>query len=135
MFLKDLLNIGSLDWQAIENYYRIIAEDFSFANLADIPCGQLDANCILSELFYAINQAVFSHLKIALEAGDIALAKPRWRRRLIRLCDERLNAFCPFINCIDSWFQNELDQVTLENRSIAEISEAVLPLLLDNFEN
>lgn len=129
MFLKNMLTIGKLDLNMIENYYNVIADRFDFLALEEVPIGKLGANIILYELFCCINHEVFSTIHKQLTESDVVFveddeAKHKWIKR----CKKRIYEFSPFMNSLDSWFQNELDQIDMTGRKIEEIAQDVIHL-------
>ena len=124
--LRNLLNICQLDLEFIEKYYRLAKDKMSFAEIEDIPLKQIDANVILYPIFWHINNDVFGLIKNRDEFPNAE------KKQIINICNKRIDEFYPFLNCIDSGFNNEIDDVCIENKRIEEIANEVYFLLLEN---
>jgi hypothetical protein len=126
LFLRDLLNICRLDLEFIEKYYRLIKDKMSFAELEDTPLKQIDANAILYPIFWHINNDAFGLIKNRDEFPNAE------KKQVINICNKRIDEFCPFLNCFDSLFNNEIDYIYIEGKKIEEIANEVYFLLLEN---
>jgi len=49
---------------------------------------------------------------------------------ITNIVNTRIDEFSPFMNSIDSWFNNEIDDVNIEGKGIGEIADEVYFLLL-----
>lgn len=136
MFLRNVLDIAHLDLQYIDELLEVIEEDESDytlrEELADLTLREIDANTVINAIFYRINQAVYCHIKKELENHTIAVSSEAEKAALISLCEERINEFSPCLNCLDSHFNNELDQVTISGNTLGQIVTEVIPLLLES---
>lgn len=132
MVLAKNFGIGTLDLDFIEKYHAVVADSMDYSNLEDLSVRQLNANASINEIFYCINHKVFTQIKERIENNEITLHNKRIKNKLIKLSEERIDGFSPFLNCINSWFQNELDDVIVQERQINEIAGDVIPLLLEN---
>jgi hypothetical protein len=130
-FIRDIFGVGSLDIGFIKKYYVVVDGLVDFENLAEYTLAQLDANVIIYELFACINNLVFKRAAESFENDYDALTNNQ-RKTLIKKCHDRLECFEPFINCIDSWFQNELDQIDIQERSIEEITDDLCDYMIVN---
>jgi hypothetical protein len=126
MFLRNLLDIGSLDLEFIEKYYKLVEWKMDFSELEYMPLRDVNVNVILYEIFYRINNEVFDCIK-----NHDGLPKDK-REEIINICDNRIDEFSPFMNSIDSWFNNEIDDICIEDKRIEEIADEVCLLLLKN---
>lgn len=132
MFLAKMMGIGTADLRFIEQYYAVVSDYIDYTNLEEIPLGQINANMLLDEIFYQINHEVFGKIKNQIENDHILFSHEGIRGKLLKVCEDRTDNFSPFINCIDSWFQNELDEVTIQGQSLEKIVDEVRLLLLEN---
>lgn len=132
MILAEMMNIGTLDLDFIEKYHAVVADSIDYSNLKHLPLKELHANTLIYEIFYQINYDVFTRIKNQIEKGEVSFSNKRTKTKLVKTCEKRIEEFSPFINCLDSWFQNELDNVEVENSQIEKIAEDVIPLLLEN---
>jgi len=124
MFFRDLLGIGWYDLEFIEKYYRLVKNEIDFSELEYLPLRDINANVILYEIFYRINNEIFNGIK---NRDGLPKAK---EEEITNICNTRIDEFSPFINCIDSWFNNEIDDVSTEGKRIGEIADEVYFLLL-----
>lgn len=129
-YLRQFFNLGWEDLYFIEKYYALIKDNITFAPLGEIPLAQVTANLILEQIFLQINYEVFSRIKNYAE-----LHHNGKKKKLINLCNQRIDEFCPYLNCIDSYFNNEIDQVSIEGKSIPAIANEVCYLLLNQEES
>lgn len=136
MFLCELLNVGSADSQYIdelrgvfdyEGFIDEIREDLESASLKEI-----DANLIIFSIFTIINERVFNQIKNRLEEETIEGVDAEEKDILTSLCETRIDNFSPYINCRDSHFNNELENMCLSGRSLSQITDDVLALLISN---
>ncbi len=51
MFLKEIMGIGSLDLQYIEENHAVIEDVFDGSTLRESPLDQVNTNTILTEIF------------------------------------------------------------------------------------
>lgn len=128
MFLRDLLGIGWYDLEFIEKYYKLVESEIDFSELEYLPLRDINANVILYEIFYWINNEIFNCIKNRNELPETK------EEEIITICNKRIDEFSPFINCIDSWFNNEIDDVNIEGKKIGEIADEVYFLLLENIQ-
>lgn len=126
LFLCNLLDIGLLDLQFIEKYYNLVRNKVDFTELRTVPLEQINANVILYHIFWQVNAEVFNIIK---NHGDLPHDK---KEQIISICEKRIAEFSPFLNCIDSWFNNEIDEVNVEGKWITEIANETYFLLLEN---
>jgi hypothetical protein len=122
--LRDLLGIGWLDLGFIEKYYALVREKMIFEEFEHIPLGEINANTILYPIFSYINSEVFELIKNRdeFQNGD--------KEQIIDACNRRIGEFSPYLNCLDSWFNNEIDEVSIEDKGIEEVASEVYFLLL-----
>lgn len=132
MILAEIMNIGALDLDFIEKYHTVVANSIDYSNLEHLTLKELHANTLIYEIFYQINYEVFTRIKNQIEEGEVSFSNKRAKNKLVKACKKRIEEFSPFINCLDSWFQNELDNVGIEGCQIEKIAEDVMPLLLKN---
>jgi hypothetical protein len=128
-FLSKLLNIDSLDLEYIEEYFEFLGEDDQNSvcghlqeTFAETPFKGVDANTFIYAIFDCINDAVFTEIKEKIEDEE-------GNQELLKICQSRIDEFSPWLNCIDSAFNNELDKVDVRARTFREIVEDVLELL------
>ncbi|CAL7964424.1 hypothetical protein GAMM_90022 [Gammaproteobacteria bacterium] len=127
--LCSLLDIGWCDLEFIEKHYRLVRSKITFTEFGHIPLEQINANMILYQIFLYINNEVFNLIK---NRGEFPRGK---KKQITNICDERVNEFSPFLNCFDSCFNNEIDEVNIEGKVIEEMANEVYFLLLQNIQN
>jgi hypothetical protein len=125
-FLSKLLNIGSIELEFIEEYFEFLGEDEQNnvcdhfqETLEEVSFKDVDANTFIYSIFYCINEAVFTEIKKQIGENE----------KLLEICQERIDEFSPWLNCIDSKFNNELDQTDVRGRCFNEVVNDVLEIL------
>ncbi|MEI8055464.1 MAG: hypothetical protein WCH10_05665 [bacterium] len=122
--LRDLLSIGWFDLEFIEKYYALVRKKMTFEELEHIPLGEINANTILYPIFLCINNEVFELIK---NRGEFPSGE---KEQIIDACNRRIGEFSPFLNCLDSLFNNEIDEVSIDGKGIEEVADEVYFLLL-----
>ena len=130
MFLNSLIQIGSIDAQFIEEYFSVVSDRFDFSYLEDLALKEINANSIIYEIFHCINNEVYSNIMDKLKTQKIGGVTKKIKSKILKICEARIEEFSPYINCIDSWFQNECDKVGIKGKNIDEISHEVFHLLV-----
>jgi len=136
MFLCELLNVGYGDSKYIDELSEVfddkgcieeIREDLENASFKEI-----DGNLIIFSIFTIINDRVFNQIKNRLEQETIEGITYEEKDILTSVCETRIDNFSPYINCRDSHFNNELENMCLSGRSLSQITDDVLELLISN---
>jgi hypothetical protein len=117
-FLSKLLNIGSLELEFIEEHFEFFTQGDK-DNIFDYVRGylhinQIDTNIIIEAIFNRINELVFTAIKVQIEGLD-------GNEEVVKICQSRIDEFSPYLNCVDSSFNNELDKVDVRGRTFTEI--------------
>lgn len=135
-FMFNAFGIGAWDFGFMLKYYDTVSNqvDLEMVNELVASPNDINANHYIYEIFCCINSEVFGEIKNQLNDGCIENLNIDQTdlSELVKACDDRISEFSPFINCIDSWFNNELDEVVAYNTSIDEIVKDVLPIFIEN---
>jgi hypothetical protein len=131
-FLSKLMNIGSLDVQYTEEYFEFLTDEDQ-NNIVDylrtyFHTDQLNTNVIIEVIFNRINELVFTAIKVHFEFT-------KGNEKIVEICQKRIDEFTPYLNCIDSHFNNELDDVNIRGRRFTEVVTNVLEALKEIVHN
>jgi hypothetical protein len=131
-FLSKLMNIGSLDVQYTEEYFEFLTDEDQ-NNIVDylrtyFHTDQLNTDVIIEVIFNRINELVFTAIKVHFEFT-------KGNEKIVEICQKRIDEFTPYLNCIDSHFNNELDDVNIRGRRFTEVVTNVLEALKEIVHN
>jgi len=138
MFIRKFFNISHSDLQFIEEYHTLIDGLEDYQGLKDLTLDQLDANLIINEIFTCINQKIFSTICAKVKNDDFILPShsviktSAIKNKLLKSCNDRINEFSPYLNCLVSSFQNELDNVDVRNKNLDDVVSDVFDILVEN---
>jgi hypothetical protein len=136
MFLCELLNVGYGDSQYIDELSEVLDDEGCIEeireDLENASFKEIDGNLIIFSIFTIINERVFNKIKNRLEEETIEGVTAEEKDILTSVCEVRIDNFSPYINCRDSHFNNELENMCLSGRSLSQITDDVLALLISN---
>lgn len=146
MFLAQFLNIANGDLHYINELLEVI-DDEGFAEHAQEELGylkidEINENSFISCIFNRINNDVFNEVKTKIEDIEAAIGSTEdikqqvllKKEALLETCQKNIEDFSPYINALDSHFNNELDQVGVRGRKLNDIIEDVFMALCTQYE-
>ena len=136
------LNCGSADLSMLDNVFSTLGEECYDTDELVSECN--DLNDLLSEAYYRISSRVQDELNeiadnenyVDLVINDMieTFEITNENRDKLKELGEGLTENMPFANCLDTYFQNELDQVVDWESSVRTNAEALIKYWLENDE-
>ena len=141
--LTTLFNCGYADLSMLDDCFSELAEEA--CDPMDIleellNNGNLNLNNFLYEVYREITDRVYTkaHAMLSNESElttEIELAENLDTNNVLEQINNRINENTPFTNCMDTHFQNELDEVIDWSESVEHNAINVIKYLIENYED
>lgn len=141
--LTTLFNCGYADLSMLDDCFSELAEEA--CDPMDIleellNNGNLNLNNFLYEVYREITDKVYTkaHVMLSNESEltiEIELPENFDTNNVLEQINNRINENTPFTNCMDTHFQNELDEVIDWSESVEHNAINVIKYLIENYED
>ena len=141
--LTTLFNCGYADLSMLDDCFSELAEEA--CDPMDIleellNNGNLNLNNFLYEVYREITDSVYTkaHEMLSNESEltiEIELPENLDTNNVLEKINNRINENTPFTNCMDTHFQNELDEVIDWSESVEDNAINVIKYLIENYED
>lgn len=141
--LTTLFNCGYADLSMLDDCFSELAEEA--CDPMDIleellNNGNLNLNNFLYEVYREITDSVYTkaHEMLSNESElttEIELPENLDTNNVLEQINNRINENIPFTNCMDTHFQNELDEVIDWSESVEHNAINVIKYLIENYED
>ena len=141
--LTTLFNCGYADLSMLDDCFSELAEEA--CDPMDIleellNNGNLNLNNFLYEVYREITDSVYTkaHAMLSNESElttEIELPENFDTNNVLEQINNRINENTPFTNCMDTHFQNELDEVIDWSESVEHNAINVIKYLIENYED
>ena len=141
--LTTLFNCGYADLSMLDDCFSELAEEA--CDPMDIleellNNGNLNLNNFLYEVYREITDRVYTkaHAMLSNESElttEIELPENFDTNNVLEQINNRINENTPFTNCMDTHFQNELDEVIDWSESVEHNAINVIKYLIENYED
>ena len=141
--LTTLFNCGYADLSMLDDCFSELAEEA--CDPMDIleellNNGNLNLNNFLYEVYKEITDSVYNkaHAILSNESElttEIELPENFDTNNVLEQINNRINENTPFTNCMDTHFQNELDEVIDWSESVEDNAINVIKYLIENYED
>ena len=141
--LTTLFNCGYADLSMLDDCFSELAEEA--CDPMDIleellNNGNLNLNNFLYEVYREITDSVYTkaHVMLSNESElttEIELPENLDTNNVLEKINNRINENTPFTNCMDTHFQNELDEVIDWSESVENNAINVIKYLIENYED
>ena len=141
--LTTLFNCGYADLSMLDDCFSELAEEA--CDPMDIleellNNGNLNLNNFLYEVYREITDSVYTkaHAMLSNESElttEIELPENLDTNNVLEKINNRINENTPFTNCMDTHFQNELDEVIDWSESVEHNAINVIKYLIENYED
>lgn len=141
--LTTLFNCGYADLSMLDDCFSELAEEA--CDPMDIleellNNGNLNLNNFLYEVYREITDSVYTkaHVMLSNESElttEIELPENLDTNNVLEQINNRINENTPFTNCLDTNFQNELDEVIDWSESVEHNAINVIKYLIENYED
>lgn len=141
--LTTLFNCGYADLSMLDDCFSELAEEA--CDPMDIleellNNGNLNLNNFLYEVYREITDSVYTkaHEMLSNESElttEIELPENFDTNNVLEKINNRINENTPFTNCMDTHFQNELDEVIDWSESVEHNAINVIKYLIENYED
>lgn len=141
--LTTLFNCGYADLSMLDDCFSELAEEA--CDPMDIleellNNGNLNLNNFLYEVYREITDSVYTkaHVMLSNESElttEIELPENLDINNVLEKINNRINENTPFTNCMDTHFQNELDEVIDWSESVENNAINVIKYLIENYED
>lgn len=141
--LTTLFNCGYADLSMLDDCFSELAEEA--CDPMDIleellNNGNLNLNNFLYEVYREITDKVYNkaHTMLSNESEltiEIELPENFDTNNVLEQINNRINENTPFTNCMDTHFQNELDEVIDWSESVEHNAINVIRYLIENYED
>ena len=141
--LTTLFNCGYADLSMLDDCFSELAEEA--CDPMDIleellNNGNLNLNNFLYEVYREITDRVYAkaHAMLSNESElttEIELPENLDTNNVLEQINNRINENTPFTNCMDTHFQNELDEVIDWSESVEHNAINVIKYLIENYED
>lgn len=141
--LTTLFNCGYADLSMLDDCFSELAEEA--CDPMDIleellNNGNLNLNNFLYEVYREITDSVYTKAHVMLSneselATEIELPENLDTNNVLEKINNRINENTPFTNCMDTHFQNELDEVIDWSESVEHNAINVIKYLIENYED
>lgn len=141
--LTTLFNCGYADLSMLDDCFSELAEEA--CDPMDIleellNNGNLNLNNFLYEVYREITDSVYTkaHAMLSNESElttEIELPENLDANNVLEKINNRINENTPFTNCMDTHFQNELDEVIDWSESVEHNAINVIKYLIENYED
>ena len=141
--LTTLFNCGYADLSMLDDCFSELAEEA--CDPMDIleellNNGNLNLNNFLYEVYREITDSVYTkaHVMLSNESEltiEIELPENFDTNNVLEQINNRINENTPFTNCMDTHFQNELDEVIDWSESVEHNAINVIKYLIENYED
>lgn len=141
--LTTLFNCGYADLSMLDDCFSELAEET--CDPMDIleellNNGNLNLNNFLYEVYREITDKVYNkaHAMLSNESElttEIELPENLDTNNVLEKINNRINENTPFTNCMDTHFQNELDEVIDWSESVEHNAINVIKYLIENYED
>ena len=141
--LTTLFNCGYADLSMLDDCFSELAEEA--CDPMDIleellNNGNLNLNNFLYEVYREITDSVYTKAHVMLSneselATEIELPENLDTNNVLEQINNRINENTPFTNCMDTHFQNELDEVIDWSESVEHNAINVIKYLIENYED
>lgn len=141
--LTTLFNCGYADLSMLDDCFSELAEEAcdSMDILEELlNNGNLNLNNFLYEVYREITDKVYTkaHAMLSNESElttEIELPENLDTNNVLEQINNRINENTPFTNCMDTHFQNELDEVIDWSESVEHNAINVIKYLIENYED
>ena len=141
--LTTLFNCGYADLSMLDDCFSELAEEA--CDPMDIleellNNGNLNLNNFLYEVYREITDRVYTkaHAMLSNESElttEIELPENFDTNNVLEQINNRINENTPFTNCMDTHFQNELDEIIDWSESVEHNAINVIKYLIENYED
>ena len=141
--LTTLFNCGYADLSMLDDCFSELAEEA--CDPMDIleellNNGNLNLNNFLYEVYREITDKVYTKVHVMLSneselTTEIELPENLDTNNVLEQINNRINENTPFTNCMDTHFQNELDEVIGWSESVEHNAINVIKYLIENYED
>lgn len=141
--LKTLFDCGYADLSMLDDCFSELAEEA--CDPMDIleellNNGNLNLNNFLYEVYREITDSVYTKAHVMLSnkselTTEIELPENLDTNNVLEQINNRINENTPFTNCMDTHFQNELDEVIDWSESVEHNAINVIKYLIENYED
>lgn len=141
--LTTLFNCGYADLSMLDDCFSELAEEA--CDPMDIleellNNGNLNLNNFLYEVYREITDSVYTKAHVMLSdeselTTEIELPENLDTNNVLEQINNRINENTPFTNCMDTHFQNELDEVIDWSESVEDNAINVIKYLIENYED
>lgn len=141
--LTTLFNCGYADLSMLDDCFSELAEEA--CDPMDIleellNNGNLNLNNFLYEVYREITDSVYTKAHVMLSnkselTTEIELPENFDTNNVLEQINNRINENTPFTNCMDTHFQNELDEVIDWSESVEHNAINVIKYLIENYED
>lgn len=141
--LTTLFNCGYADLSMLDDCFSELAEEA--CDPMDIleellNNGNLNLNNFLYEVYREITDSVYTkaHEMLSNESEltiEIELPENLDTNNVLEKINNRINENTPYTNCLDTHFQNELDEVIDWSESVEHNAINVIKYLIENYED
>lgn len=141
--LTTLFNCGYADLSMLDDCFSELAEEA--CDPMDIleellNNGNLNLNNFLYEVYREITDKVYTkaHAMLSNESElttEIELPENFDTNNVLEQINNRINENTPFTNCMDTHFQNELDEIIDWSESVEHNAINVIKYLIENYED
>lgn len=141
--LTTLFNCGYADLSMLDDCFSELAEEA--CDPMDIleellNNGNLNLNNFLYEVYREITDKVYTkaHVMLSNESEltiEIELPENFDTNNVLEQINNRINENTPFTNCMDTHFQNELDEVIDWSESVEHNAINVIKYLIENYDD
>lgn len=141
--LTTLFNCGYADLSMLDDCFSELAEEA--CDPMDIleellNNGNLNLNNFLYEVYKEITDKVYTKVHVMLSneselTTEIELPENFDTNNILEQINNRINENTPFTNCLDTHFQNELDEVIDWSESVEHNAINVIKYLIENYED
>ena len=141
--LTTLFHCGYVDLSMLDDCFSELAEEA--CDPMDIleellNNGNLNLNNFLYEVYKEITDSVYTKANAMLSneselTTEIELPENFDTNNVLEQINNRINENTPFTNCLDTHFQNELDEVIDWSESVEHNAINVIKYLIENYED
>lgn len=130
LYATETLNCGTADLIMLDNIYSVLAEDAQERKeiFEEFPNPSL--NTLLFETYMTITYAVQEKVNELIKKEKV---NPEYKNKLTKKAKE-LTEETPYANCLDTYFQNDLDQTVDFDKNITENAKELINYWKDNDE-
>lgn len=130
LYTTETLNCGTADLTMLDNIYSVLAEDAQERKeiFEEFPNPSL--NTLLFETYITITYAVQEKVNELIKKEKI---NPEYKNKLTKKAKE-LTEETPYANCLDTYFQNDLDQTVDFDKNVTENAKELINYWKNNDE-